>query len=220
LEQLPALVGYADLLIAELVAELQPAGLAAGNLILEVEQDDGRRLTAWGTMRPASSDRARLSARASGLLEQLEYTTGAAGLRLSLTPLLRAHEGSRQLPFQHRYALTPDPVGSALRSIRDRYGGGSIQAATSVSGPPPEPVEVQLADDGKPSAMLRKRSWSRIEAVQLHWRLEGDWWFQEGRKDYFQVVTRRGEILVLLHATPEDRWYLHSAAKPTQWPAM
>jgi hypothetical protein len=89
-----------------------------------------------------------------------------------------------------------------------------------VSGPPPEPVEVQLADDGKPSAMLRKRSWSRIEAVQLHWRLEGDWWFQEGRKDYFQVVTRRGEILVLLHATPEDRWYLHSAAKPTQWPAM
>lgn len=220
LEQLPALVGYADLLISQLVAELQSAGLAAGNLILEVEQDDGHRLTAWGTMRPASSDRARLSARAAGLLEQVEYTTGVAGLKLSLTPLLRAAEGSRQLPFHHRYALTPDPVRSALRSIRDRYGGGSIQAAAAVTGPAPEPVEVQLADDGKPSAMLRKRGWSRIEAVQLHWRLEGDWWFREGRKDYFQVVTRRGEILVLLHATPEDRWYLHSAAKPTQWPAM
>jgi hypothetical protein len=48
--------------------------------------------------------------------------------------------------------------------------------------------------------------------------MEGDWWFQQGRRDYFQVVTRRGEILVLLHATPEDRWYLHPAAKPTQWP--
>ena len=220
LEQLAALVAYADLLIDQLAAELTATGLAAGNLILEIEQEDRKRLTAWGYLRPASSDRGRLSDRAAGLLERLEYSAGATSLKLSLTPLLPAHEGSRQLPFHQRYALTPDPVGSALRSIRDRYGGTSIQAAAAVTGPPPEPVEVQLAEDGRPGAMLRDRGWSRIEAVQLHWRLEGDWWFQEGRKDYFQVVTRRGEILVLLHALPEDRWYLHPAAKPSQWPVM
>jgi hypothetical protein len=50
--------------------------------------------------------------------------------------------------------------------------------------------------------------------------LEGEWWWKEGRKDYFQVVTKEGEILVLLHATPENRWYLHPAEKPTQWPVM
>ena len=220
LEQLPALLAYADLLISQLAAELTNAGLAAGNLILEIEQEDHKRLTTWGYLRPASADRGRLSGRAAGLLERLEYSAGATSLRLSLTPLLSAHEGSRQLPFHQRYALTPDPVGSAVRSIRDRYGGASIQAAAAVTGPPPEPVEVQLGEDGKPGALLRKRGWSRIELVQLHWRLEGDWWFQEGRKDYFQVVTRRGEIVVLLHALPEDRWYLHPAAKPSQWPAM
>jgi DNA polymerase-4 len=220
LEQLPALVAYADLLVSQLATELTTAGLAAGNLILEIEQEDRRRLTVWGYLRPASSERGRLSDRAAGLLERLEYSAAATSLKLSLTPLLPAHEGSRQLPFHQRYALTPDPVGSALRSIRDRYGGASIQAAAAVTGPPPEPVEVQLAEDGKPGAMLRKRGWSRIETVQLHWRLEGDWWFQEGRKDYFQVVTRRGEIVVLLHALPEDRWYLHPAAKPSQWPVM
>lgn len=218
LEQLPALMAYAELLVTQLASELTRSGLAAGNIILEVEQEDGPRLTAWGYLRPASADRGRLSDRASGLLERLGYSSGATGLKLSLTPLLPAHEESRQLPFHQRYALTPDPVGTALRSIRDRYGGASIQAATAVAGPPPQPVEVQVAEDGSPTAMLHGRKRRPIETVQLHWRLEGDWWFQEGRKDYYQVVTRRGEILVLLHASPEDRWYLHPAAKPSQWP--
>jgi DNA polymerase-4 len=220
LEQLPALVAYADLLASQLASELQRAGLAAGNVILEVEQETGERLTTWGYLRPASSDRRRISERVAGLLERQEYTGGASGLKLALTPLLPAHQGSRQMPFQHGYALIPDPVGSALRSIRDRYGGSAIQAAATVSGPPPEPVEVRLSDQGKPGALLQGRTWRPIESVQLHWRMEGDWWFQQGRRDYFQVVTRRGEILVLLHATPEDRWYLHPAAKPTQWPVM
>jgi DNA polymerase-4 len=220
LEQLPALVAYADLLIAQLAGELAGAGMAGGNLILEVEQEDGRRLTAWGYLRPASADRRRLSERASGLLERMDFSAGASGLRVSLTPLIPAHEGSRQLPFHHRYALTPDPVGSALRSIRDRYGGASIQAAAAAAGPAPEPVEVQIGQDGRPTALQRGRGWRPIEAVQLHWRLEGDWWFREGRRDYYQVVTRRGEILVLLHATPEDRWYLNPSAKPSQWPVM
>ena len=220
LEYLPALVAYADLLVAQLAAELLSSGLAAGNLILEVEQEEGNHLTAWGHLRPASSDQGRLSDRAAGLLDRMTFTSGATGLKVSLTPLLQAHEGSRQLPFHQRYALTPDPVGSAVRTIRDRYGGSAIQAAAAVDGPPPVLVEVRTTPDGIPSAMYRDRTWSQIDTVQLHWRLEGEWWFQEGRKDYYQVVTKRGEILVLLHASPEDRWYLHPAAKPTQWPIM
>jgi len=220
LEHLSALVAYADLLVGQLAAELAAGGLAAGDVVLEVEQEDGLRLRTWGYLRPASSDPRRLSDRAAGLLERLAYSAGATALKLTLTPLLPAHEGSRQLPFHHRYALTPDPVGSALRSIRDRYGGSAIQTAATVSVPAPEPVEVRLSDQGKPAALLHGRTWRQIESVQLHWRMEGDWWFQQGRKDYFQVVTRRGEILVLLHATPEDRWYLDPAARPTQWPVM
>lgn len=220
LEYLPALVAYADLLVAQLAGELISSGLAAGNIILDVEQEDGAQLTAWGYLKPASSDRGRLTDRAAGLLDRLSYTAGATGLKVSLTPLLPAHEGSRQLPFHQRYALTPDPVGVAVRTIRDRYGGAAIQAATAITGPPPVPVEVRTTNEGTPSAMYRDRTWSRIDAVQLHWRMEGEWWFQEGRKDYFQVVTKRGEILVLLHAWPEDRWYLHPAAKPSQWPIM
>ncbi len=220
LEYLPALVAYADLLVTQLAGELLSSGLAAGNIILEVEQEDGALLTAWGFLRPASSDRGRLTDRAAGLLERMSYTAGASGLKVALTPLLPAHEGSRQLPFQQRYALTPDPVGKAVRTIRDRYGGAAIQAAARISGPPPVPVEVRTTGEGAPSAMVRDRTWSRIDSIQLHWRLEGEWWFQEGRKDYYQVVTKRGEILVLLHTSPEDRWYLHPAAKPSQWPAI
>ena len=40
----------------------------------------------------------------------------------------------------------------------------------------------------------------------------------EGRKDYYKVVSRSGEISVLFHESNEKRWYLHAAAQPNAWP--
>jgi DNA polymerase-4 len=317
LEFLPALVAYAEVLAGQLSSELETAGLAAGNVIVEVEQEGGELLTAWGYLRPASADRSKLLNRAAGLLEDLDYSAGAIGLKVSLTPLQPQHLGDRQMPLGSGNALTPDPLGQTLRTIRVRFGDGSIRDAAAVPGPPPEPVEVRVHADGAPSAVYRNRSWNRIDTVQLHWRLEGDWWWQapgieglgpdrepagaapasgsgdmwpphadnaqvlrehsdppewdpgaasaqipsgsvareragdrhpgpdgsfepsiasplriakngsamvgpgEGaRKDYFQVVTRSGEILVLLRTGHDERWYLHPAAKPSEWPAV
>lgn len=252
LEYLPALIAHAELLIGQLSAELAGAGLAAGNLVVEVEQEDGSALTCWGYLRPASNDKQKLYDRAVGLLEGIHYSAGVTGLTVSLTPLEPQHLGVRQIPIGNGNALTPDPLGHTLHTIRVRFGDGSIRDAAGVSGPPPEPVEVRLAEDGQPLAMVRDGRWSRIAEVQLHWRLEGDWWWEAvadlervgpgmgrerayaiaesanrssfseshsaaaGRKDYYQVVTRGGDILVLLHW--EERWYLHTAAKPSQWP--
>ncbi len=251
-EYLPALIAHAELLIGQLSAELATAGLAAGNLIVEVEQEAGSSRTAWGYLRPASSDRQKLFDRAVGLLESIRYSSGVVGLTVSLTPLEPLHLGIRQMPIGNGNALTADPLGHTLHTIRVRFGDGSIRDAARVSGPPPEPVEVRLGENGQPVALIRDGRRSRIAEVQLHWRLEGDWWWESlaeaegggpgisrgpayavaepahrssafesksavvGRKDYYQVVSGAGDILVLLNW--DERWYLHTAAKPSQWP--
>lgn len=237
LEDLATLAAYADVLIGQLTGELAGAGLAAGNLIVEVEQQDGRLRTAWGTLRPASNDRQKLIERAVGLLERMKYSNGVTGLTISLSPLQAQHLGIRQIPIDDGNALTPDPLGHTLDTIRVRFGAGSIRDAATLPGPPPEPVDVRCGPDGQPGSMLRDGRWTRFESVQLHWRMEGDWWSSgglgetpdqwrgnvelpgpPGRKDYYQVVTRGGKILVLLNLV--DRWYLHTAAKPSTWPVM
>jgi protein ImuB len=237
LENLAALAAYAEVLIGQLTTELTGAGMAAGNLIVEVEQQDGRLRTTWGALRPASNDRRKLLERATGLLERMKYSNGVTGLTISLAPLQPQHLDIRQIPIGDGNALTPDPLGHTLDTIRIRFGDGSIRDAAAVPGPPPEPINVRCGPDGQPGSMLRDGRWTRFESVQLHWRMEGDWWSSEvgseaadqwrgtgavtgpaGRKDYYQVVTRGGEILVLLNLT--DRWYLHTAAKPSAWPVM
>lgn len=215
-EYLPALIAHAELLIGQLSEELALAGLAAGNLIVDVEQEDGGTQTAWGYLRPACHDREKLIDRAVGLLETIRYSAGVTGLAVSLAPLEPVHLGIRQMPIGNSNALTTDPIGNTLRTIRIRFGDGSIRDAAALSGPPPQPIEVRLDDEGQPAALIRDGSWSRIAAVQLHWRLEGDWWWEGGRKDYYQVVTRAGRILVMLHW--HDSWFLHPAAKPNRWP--
>ena len=83
---------------------------------------------------------------------------------------------------------------------------------------PPEPIDVLAGDDGHPTAFVRGNRWSRVATIDLHWRLEGDWWWGERRKDYYKVVSRSGEISVLFHESNEKRWYLHAAAQPNAWP--
>lgn len=219
LESLEQLAAYADRLASQLTAELQAGALVAGALIVEVEQEYGEALSAGGYLRPASSDHRQLLDRATGLLSTLEYASGVTALKLGLFPLHPFHIESKQLGlFRPKSFTHANPIQRLVGSIQERFGEAAIVQATAVEGPPPEPIEVRTGKDGYPSAFVRGNSWSRVATIDLHWRLEGDWWWGEGRKDYYKVVTRKGEILVLFHDSQENRWYLHAGAQPNSWP--
>jgi nucleotidyltransferase/DNA polymerase involved in DNA repair len=218
LKHLPALVAYTDLLIAQLVREL--GGFAAGALILDFELEGGKQLVSWGYLKPPSSDQKRLSDRANQLLDRIAFSAGVTSLKLSLLELRPSHEDTRQIPLRRGYALATDALRTSLKSIRERFGKDAIAAAATVNGPPPHPIEVRTTDDGFPGAMIQEGKWSHIDSIQLHWRLEGEWWWQEGRRDYYQVVTKEGDILVLLNTSPLGDWFLDQAAKPSQWPVI
>ena len=219
LESLEQLAAYSDRLTSQLSSELEAGALVAGAIIVEIEQEYGGPLSAGGYLRPASSDLRELSDRATGLLSTLEYASGVTALKLGLFPLHPFHIESKQLGlFRPKSFTHQNPIQRLVGSIQDRFGQSAILQATAVEGPPPDPIEVRAREDGHPSAFVRGNTWGRIATIDLHWRLEGDWWWGEGRKDYYKVVTHTGEILVLLHDSKEDRWYLHAGAQPNSWP--
>jgi nucleotidyltransferase/DNA polymerase involved in DNA repair len=219
LDNLEQLSAYSDRLASQLTAELEASALVAGALIVEVDQEYGEALSSGGYLRPASSDHRLLSDRATGLLSTLEYASGVTALKLGLFPLHPFHIESKQLGlFRPKSFTQQNPIQRLVGSIQERFGEAAIIQATAVEGPAPEPIEVRTGEDGYPSALVRNNSWKRVATIDLHWRLEGDWWWGEGRKDYYKVVTRTGEILVLFHESKEDRWCLHPGAQPNSWP--
>ncbi len=216
LEQLSA---YCDRLASQLTAELEASALVAGAMIVEVEQEYGEAMSAGGYLRPASSEQRLLLDRATGLLSTLDYASGVTALKLGLFPLHPFHIESKQLGlFRHKSFTHQNPIQRLVGSIQERFGETAIVQATAVEGPPPEPIDVRAGEDGHPTAFVRGNRWSRVATIDLHWRLEGDWWWGEGRKDYYKVVSRSGEISVLFHESNEKRWYLHAAAQPNAWP--
>ena len=216
LEQLSA---YCDRLASQLTAELEASSLVAGAIIVEVEQEYGEAMSAGGYLRPASSDQHLLLDRATGLLSTLDYASGVTALKLGLFPLHPFHIESKQLGlFRHKSFAHRNPIQRLVGSIQERFGETAIVQATAVEGPPPEPIDVRAGEDGHPTAFVRGNRWSRVATIDLHWRLEGDWWWGEGRKDYYKVVSRSGEISVLFHESNAKRWYLHAAAQPNAWP--
>ncbi|MFQ5942335.1 MAG: hypothetical protein ACE5JF_02155 [Anaerolineales bacterium] len=219
LEHLEQLSAYADRLASQLTAELDASALVAGALIIEVEQEYGEALSAGGYLEPASNDQRLLSDRATGLLSTLDYASGVTTLKLGLFPLHPFHIESKQLGlFRPKSFTQQNPIQRLVGSIHERFGEAAIMQATAVEGPPPEPIDVHTNTSGYPSAFVRGNNWSRVATIDLHWRLEGDWWWGEGRKDYYKVVTRKGEIQVLFHESKEGRWYLHAGAQPNSWP--
>jgi len=219
LDSLEQLSAYADRLASQLTAELHAGSLVAGALIVEVEQEYGDALSAGGYLKPASSNQSQLVDRATGLLSTLDYASGVIALKLGLFPLHPFHIESKQLGlFRHKSLTQQNPIQRLVGSIQERFGEAAIAQATEIEGPPPEPIDVRTNKEGHPSAFVRGNRWSRVATIDLHWRLEGDWWWGEDRKDYYKVVTRKGEIIVLFHASMEDCWYLHAAAQPNSWP--
>jgi DNA polymerase-4 len=219
LESLEQLAAYCDRLASQLNAELEASALVAGAIIVEVEQEYGEAMSAGGYLRPASSEQRLLLDRATGLLSTLDYASGVTALKLGLFPLHPFHIESKQLGlFRHKSFTHQNPIQRLVGSIQERFGETAILQATAVEGPPPEPIDVRAGEDGHPTAFVRGNRWSRVATIDLHWRLEGDWWWGEGRKDYYKVVSRSGEISVLFHDSNEKRWYLHAAAQPNAWP--
>ena len=229
LDSLEQLAAYSDRLASQLTAELEAGALVAGAIIVEVEQEYGESLSAGGYLRPASSDHAKLLNRATGLLSTLEYASGVTALKLGLFPLHPFHIETEQLGlFRPKSLIQENPLipqakqeglQKLVGSIQERFGEAAILQAATVEGPAPDPIDVRVAADGSPSAFVRGNTWSRVASIDLHWRLEGDWWWGEGRKDYYKVVSRKGEIQVLFHESKGDRWFTHTGAQPNIWPA-
>ncbi|MFQ5945989.1 MAG: hypothetical protein ACE5NC_07030, partial [Anaerolineae bacterium] len=218
-EDLEALLAYAERLIGPFCQVLEREGLLAGAIAIELAQEDGKILQAAGNLQEATRDPERLSERASVLLGSLEYTAGVTDLRIGLFPLRPFHEESRQEALLgHLPPFRPERFQRLVHAVHERFGEYALRPAAELPPPPPTPAEVQADEAERPQAVVRKGGWRQIRAVSLHWRLEGDWRWGEGRKEYFQVETEEGEILVLLHEPEKGRWYLHKGAQPSRWP--
>ena len=218
-EDLEVLLAYAERLIEPFSQVLEREGLLAGAIAIEIAQEDGETLQAAGNLQEATRDPERLAERASVLLESLEYTAGVTDLRIGLFPLRPFHEESRQETLLgHLPPFRPERFQRLIHAVHERFGEYALRPAAELPPPPPLPVEVRANGAGRPQAVVHKGGWHQIRAVPLHWRLEGDWRWGEGRKEYFQVETEEGEILVLLHEPQKGRWYLHKGAQPSRWP--
>lgn len=68
----------------------------------------------------------------------------------------------------------------------------------------PRPVRVAAASDGRPEAVGGRA----VEAVRESWLVEDRWWTAEPvRRRYWEIVTARGELLILFRELQRGGWY-------------
>lgn len=66
------------------------------------------------------------------------------------------------------------------------------------------PVEVDVS--GLPTRFTRKQKQYVVENVVQFWRIETNWWNSRISKEYFQVITVSGALVIIVHDSIADTW--------------
>lgn len=71
-----------------------------------------------------------------------------------------------------------------------------------------ESLSVLADESGAPRRIKWRRQNHRVQRVSRRWRVDLGWWRRRLWRDYFEVVTGSGMLIVLYHDLVSDRWYL------------
>ncbi len=76
----------------------------------------------------------------------------------------------------------------------------------------PLPLAVKQRTDGQPAAVLVRRRWMRVQAVQESWRLDDEWWSPEPvARLYYQVELEQIGAMVLFQDLLTNSWFRQQA---------
>ena len=66
-----------------------------------------------------------------------------------------------------------------------------------------------LADSsGAPRRIKWRQQNHTVQRVSRRWRVDLDWWRRRIWRDYFEVITGSGMLIVLYHDLVSGQWYL------------
>ncbi len=69
-------------------------------------------------------------------------------------------------------------------------------------------LAVWLDDEGIPIRLRWEEQTHPVQGISNRWRVDVRWWRARIWRDYFQLVTTTGLLLVVYHDLVDDRWYL------------
>ena len=69
-------------------------------------------------------------------------------------------------------------------------------------------LEVWLDSVDNPTRLRWEGQTHPVQIISNRWRVDVRWWRVRIWRDYFQLVTATGLLLVVYHDLVDDRWYL------------
>ena len=73
---------------------------------------------------------------------------------------------------------------------------------------PGDPLRDVVGTEGLPQRLIWRGRTHPVEHIDRRWRVDNEWWRQRVWRDYFQLSTTTGLLIVVYHDLLADRWYL------------
>ena len=72
----------------------------------------------------------------------------------------------------------------------------------------PQLLRVKMDERGRPQRLSIRRKELVVASIEDHWRIEDEWWRNEGvARSYFEVLTEDGRRLTLFYDELTGDWY-------------
>jgi len=173
-------------------------------------EDELRRTYVQATsIEPPTADAARLIRCANDLLTRQSLSRPIIEVSLAIFPLRPAYLGASQLALfdaarDRRWA----DLAEALRRIRQRFGELAVIVASLLRSPRPREIQVTLAPDGVPCALIWSDKVRAVRKVYEHWRERRFWWGEPLRRDYYRLEDVQGRTHVIYYDLVAACWML------------
>ncbi len=69
-------------------------------------------------------------------------------------------------------------------------------------------LPVRLNGAGQPLTFYYREAWHPVERVVKTWRIATGWWAEPTERDYFQLITEDGMLVVVYLDLLGGEWYL------------
>lgn len=178
---------------------------------------DGQEQHAAKSVRPPTSDEARLARLAAQLLGELVFNEPVVSLALCTYPLRHWTTGVQQTALVSLDQQAKERrIDEMLQLIQHRFGEAAVRSAALVGPPQPVSVPVRLNDQGQPAEFGWAGVVLKVVSLDEWWREEGGWWAERpARRDYYQVEVDTGGVFNLFKDLTDGAWYVDLA-----WPRL